>query len=105
MWLITNFGFFSIVEKSEDKGNDTLTVRARVRADLEELGKRYLPGMGAIVEHGGTDYPYRATASRAELAIAVLHATLDIDYSNFKSSVAKAQGGPAEQPHPRQLLS
>ena len=28
MWLITNFGFFSVVEKPEDQGADTLTVRA-----------------------------------------------------------------------------
>lgn len=31
MWLVTNFGFFSVVQK---KGDDFLTVRARVRSDL-----------------------------------------------------------------------
>ena len=37
MWAITNFGFFSIVEKPDDEQKRTLTIRARVKADLENL--------------------------------------------------------------------
>ena len=37
MWLITPTGFFSIVQKPTDAQANTLTVRARVRQDLETL--------------------------------------------------------------------
>jgi hypothetical protein len=32
MWLLTVFGFFSIVEKPDDRQAGTVTIRARVRA-------------------------------------------------------------------------
>ena len=35
MWLITNFGFFSVVKKSEDLKSDSLTIRSRAKGDLE----------------------------------------------------------------------
>ncbi len=35
MWLITPTGFFSIVCKSGDIKAGTLTIRARVKSDLE----------------------------------------------------------------------
>jgi hypothetical protein len=92
MWLITNFGFFSVVEKSEQKGTGTLTVRARVLADLQQLKDRYLPGMGSIQTGGGTDYRYRAVVSRDDVAEAFRRAIADIDYANFKNSVAASQG-------------
>ncbi len=42
MWLITPTGFFSVVENPEDKAGNTLTVRARLRADLESLREKCL---------------------------------------------------------------
>lgn len=62
MWLITNFGFFSVVEKPDQKDTKLLVIRARVKADLEALRKRYIPDMGEIQTGGGTDYKYRAVA-------------------------------------------
>ncbi len=92
MWLITNFGFFSVVEKPDDKKTGTLTIRARAEADLLALRQRYLPELGEILAHAGTDYRYRAKASRNAVANAMARAVFDIDYSNFKNSVAKQQG-------------
>lgn len=92
MWVITNIGFYSIVEKPEDKEESLLTVRARVKSALEQLRDRYLPTLGAISEDAGTDYKYRAKAPRLELASALSQIALDIDYSNFKNSVAEKQG-------------
>ncbi|PBJ08469.1 NUDIX hydrolase [Pseudomonas sp. ACN5] len=92
MWLITPLGFFSIVQKSGDKQNGTLTVRARVRGDLVALKQHYLPGLGAIQESQDTDYRFRATAPRAEVSAAMARFVDDLDYSNFKSEVAKKQG-------------
>jgi len=47
MWLITNFGFFSVVQKP---GDDMLTVRSRVKADLEELQNRYIPNLSGGIQ-------------------------------------------------------
>ena len=92
MWLITNFGFFSVVQKPDDEGSHTLTVRSRVKADLEALRDRYLPELGSITANAGTDYKYRAKVSRNALAAAHVRIVQDIDYNNFKNSVAKQQG-------------
>lgn len=92
MWIMTKLGFFSIVEKPEDRKNGNLTVRARVRADLENLHKQFLPGLGAIQEDAGTDYRYRAKAKKADVAAALASLTNGVDYANFKDEVAKKQG-------------
>ena len=89
MWLFTNFGFFSVVQKP---GDSDLTVRSRVRSDLERLRERYLPSLGPVIEHGGSDYQFRAKTSHADLAQAMSRIVLDIDYSNFKNAVAEQQG-------------
>lgn len=92
MWLMTTFGFFSIVQKPDDLSEGTLTIRSRARDDLEALGRRYLPALGEIVAHTGTDYPYRARVSRVALAGAMQQIVHDIEYGNFKDAVEKAQG-------------
>jgi hypothetical protein len=88
MWLVTPVGFFSVVRKP---GDDDLTVRSRVRADLAALAE-LLPALGPIEEGMGTDYRYRARVPAAELATVVARMIEDIDYSNFKDEVAARQG-------------
>jgi hypothetical protein len=92
MWLITPIGFFSIVQKTDDAAADTLTIRARVRGDLEALRDKYVPELGEIIEGAGTDYPFRAVTPRASLSAALTAIVADLDYDNFKSEVAKRQG-------------
>jgi len=89
MWITTTIGFFSVVQWV---GEERLTIRARVKADLEALRDRYLPGMGEIEEFAGTDYEYRAKASKQDFAMAFAEIVLGIDYSNFKSAVTREQG-------------
>ena len=89
MWLMTNFGFFSIVKK---EGEEHLTVRARVKQDLLNLKERYLPSIGAIEESAYADYRYRVRVPREAFAEVLKDIALDIDYPNFKNSVAKKQG-------------
>ena len=89
MWLITKFGFFSVVQKP---GDSDLTVRSRVLEDLEQLREQYLPELGEIEEGKGTDYRFRAKASHEAVAETVRKITLDIDYSNFKNEVKRVQG-------------
>ena len=92
MWLLTPVGFFSIVQKATDAAKNTLTVRARVKGDLEALRKRYLPAMGEIAESRTNDYRFRAVVPRADVSAAMSKMIEDLDYSNFKSEVAKVQG-------------
>lgn len=89
MWLFTNFGFFSIVQK---KGTTDLTVRARVRNDLDALRDRYLAALGPTTTKTGSDYPWRATVSHAALAEAMGKIVMDLHYSNYKDEVAAKQG-------------
>ena len=97
MWLLTTFGFFSIVEKPEDRGAGTLTVRARVRGDLVSLRAKYLPGIGEIQATPDGDYAWRVRVPKADLAAALGRIALDIDYANFKSEVAEHMGYAREQ--------
>lgn len=89
MWLMTNFGFFSVVKK---EGEAYLTVRARVKQDLLSLKEHYLPSIGAIEVSDTTDYRYRVRVPREAFAEALTEMALDIDYPNFKSSAARRQG-------------
>jgi 8-oxo-dGTP pyrophosphatase MutT (NUDIX family) len=91
MWLVTPKGFFSIVCKPGDKSAGRLTVRSRVRSDLEAL-KPYLPSLGTIEEGTGTDYRFRAKAKRSEVAKALSKLVEQLDYQNFKDEVVKKQG-------------
>lgn len=91
MWLMTPSGFFSIVEKPADRGQGTLTIRARDGADLDRL-RLEMPELSPTIR-GGTDYPARATAPRAAIGDALARFVEDdLDYSNFKSAVAARMG-------------
>lgn len=92
MWLVTTFGYFSIVQKNSDREAGTLTVRSRIHRDLEMLRDKYLPGMSEISRSGGADYPYRAKARREDLAQAFAAAIMDLAYSNFKAETALQLG-------------
>lgn len=92
MWLITPTGFFSVVQKPDDVDAGTLTLRARVRSDLEALQALWLPLLGPITESRDTDYRYRAKAPREAVAAAMADMVRHLDYSNFKSEVARVQG-------------
>lgn len=93
MWILhPSVGFLSLVQKPLDRPRGTLTIRARVRSDLENLRDRYLPSMGEIVESLDSDYRFRAVAERNAVESAMAALIADIGYSNFKSEVASQQG-------------
>ncbi len=91
MWIMTTIGFFSIVQKPEDKHDGTLTIRSRVKSDLIALRDQYLPNLDPIVAYSGTDYQYRARAPHNDVSAALQKLTQDIDYDNFKNAVASCQ--------------
>jgi hypothetical protein len=88
MWIFTTIGFFSVVQKP---GQEHLTVRARVKEDLDALRQK-LPELGPTRATPERDYAYRATVAHADLARALAGLASDIDYDNFKSEVADVQG-------------
>ncbi len=89
MWLFTTIGFFSAVQKP---GTDFLTVRARVRSDLESLRAKFMPQLSETTSGQGTDYPYRATISHVDFAEGLAKMGRAIDYENFKSEVTRKMG-------------
>lgn len=92
MWLVTTVGFFSIVEKEWDRKTGTLTVRARVREDLDALREQFLPELGPTVESDTADYRFRAQVARSAFAAAMSKLAEAISYANFKDAVAERQG-------------
>ena len=84
MWFCNNDGFISAVADSSDPTGNTLKVRARFRRDLEDI----FPDK-EIVEDAGTDYKYRVFITKQELAEIMYERILNIDYTNFKNSVAR----------------
>ena len=80
-----------MVAKSDDKHDGLLTIRSRVKSDLEAL-REYVPSLGTIAESKQTDYRYRAKAKAKDLAIGFGSMIENIDYSNFKDKVAETQG-------------
>jgi hypothetical protein len=80
MWIFLNDSFLSIVQKPGDR--DHLTVRARLRGDIEAV----FPA-AEVVEGAGTDYRFRARIPRSAVAEALMQKVMSLSYPNFKSSV------------------
>ena len=91
MWIYTELGFFSVVEKPNDIGRGTLTVRARKIGDLVALGRLMGTSARQVEASDDTDYPVRMVASRAAVARAVERMVRAIDYGNFKLRVMATQ--------------
>jgi hypothetical protein len=90
MWLITKHGFYSIVQKTEDADADTLTVRGRVRGDMEFLARK-IEAMGLaekpeIIVTPRGDYKYRFRIDRGVFQAVVSSLAGEIDYDNFKAT-------------------
>jgi hypothetical protein len=83
MWLCTQLGFFSVVQKSPD----AFHIRARCREDLEQLALATGTGT-AVASYSGSDYPWRIITSGADLSRFMSVLTTSIDYGNFKSAIA-----------------
>lgn len=94
MWIMTIDGFFSIVQKPEDVGQGCLTVRARVKADLERmlLHIENKPEDVVIEENTGSDYAYRVRVPIMAIGYYMLDRLLELNYSNFKDEVTKQFG-------------
>ena len=90
MWLATQHGFYSIVQK----GTDLYFIRARRRQDLENL--KELTGLDAEVhEWPLADYRYRIMVDLESLLEIMVMMTAALDYPNFKERIYERE----EQSH------
>ena len=82
MWLCTQHGFFSIVQKKPGEFH----IRARAHQDLDNLVK--LCGTKwQILETKSGDYRYRIICDQADVSDVMAKLATSIDYSNFKSRI------------------
>jgi len=92
MWLISKYGFASVVEHLDKPGR--VLVRARDRSDLEEFCSVArdcdVPGFSeeAIEENSSADYRFRMTVKSEDWAELAKVLAVGIDYPNFKNAVA-----------------
>jgi hypothetical protein len=79
MWLYTRSSFLSLVASEDDP--DCLTVRARIRNDLERLWPQAI-----VLETPLRDYRYRTTLPREVVAAALRDEFCELTYRNFKQA-------------------
>jgi hypothetical protein len=90
MWLATQHGFYSIVQKE----SDLYFVRARLRQDLENL--KELVGLDSeIHEWSQADYRFRIMVDLESLLEVMVRMTTALDYPNFKGRIYERE----EQSH------
>lgn len=91
MWMMTDRGFFSIVDKGDREGY--VCIRARVRGDLDRLCElEPMKGyVGSIEESDLGDYRCRAYVTREDWIMAAALLAEKIDYPNFKNAVRDRQ--------------
>jgi hypothetical protein len=101
MWLFTRHGFFSAVCARQGDGEhgqpvdpERIMVRARVRAHLEALKKRFpsLLEQHDVQTFAGSDYAYRIFVAKSVWCQVLGELGRETDYDNFKSEVAHHQG-------------
>ena len=79
MWIFSQDGFYSIVQKGEQ-----FHVRARRKQDLVNVG------LTPTKSFAGSDYPWRAIlANRGELLMLMEKHGKSVDYPNFKGRIGE----------------
>jgi hypothetical protein len=80
MWIFSQDGFFSIVQKP-----DGYHVRARRKEDLVRVG------LTPIKSFSGSDYPWRTILNQTEHQKLMQTLGNSVDYPNFKGKIAKRE--------------
>ena len=103
MWIFTQHGFFSVVNRSEPAQSgaaaiDVIEIRSRYREHLSSLKERFAEQIGAspIIgyddpehesDYAHRDYEYRLIVSVDTWLDLAADLAADITYPNFKSAV------------------
>ena len=85
MWLMTKHGFYSIVQKKPGEFH----IRSRVRKDLENLVQRVPLAGTKILDTKSADYAFRVIVGKDEVLSVMEFMGETLDYSNFKSHIAR----------------
>jgi len=84
MWLATQHGFYSIIQKERD----LYFIGACVRKDLENL--KELVGLDTeVLTRDTVDYCYRIIADTETLMTILGTLSIAVDYSNFKGRISE----------------
>ena len=87
MWLATQHGFYSIVQKPAGQFH----VRTRCKQDLENLIA--LAGIDAAMHHTTDgDYAWRIVVGQREVSAIMAALATTIDYPNFKDRIHATPG-------------
>ena len=91
MWMMTKFGFFSIVRA--DPPGVKFMIRARIKDHLMRL-KKACPELKPfpITESRDNDYKYRIIVPSGQMAIVMGRLWMAVTYRNFKDEVYKEFG-------------
>ncbi len=96
MWIFSRLGFYSIAcARNKDGSLDTSTVmvRARRKAHLQNLQKRFLEiAATEIRATPKNDYGYRLIIPKAQWAQMLADMAMEQEWSNFKKEAACYQG-------------
>lgn len=88
MWIVTQHGFFNIIQYPEDRADDLLTIKARRRVDLIGVKERYEDAISREIEISDkADYRYRLKVPRKIAAHMIRATVMEIDYPKFKSRI------------------
>lgn len=86
MWLFTKYGFYSIIQ--DEKDNTLFKVRARKKADLQELQNNVAEISGCSIHQDlKADYRFRIFINQKQLESLMIQLSNSLDYSNFKDSI------------------
>ncbi len=83
MWLMTKYGFYSIVQKSPD----VYHVRGRERKDIENLVLGVPIPDAEIMENAATDYAFCIIVGKPQVLAILNFLGENLDYSNFKDKI------------------
>ena len=83
MWLMTQHGFYSIVEKTPGEFH----IRSRERGDLQNLIDRAPLPTATIEASPKNDYAFRIIGQRELVQQVLQFLATSLDYSNFKDHI------------------
>lgn len=91
MWIVTEDGFFNIIQYPEDKERDLLTLKARRGADLVQAAADIFGNdddyNDFIEESDDADYKYRMKAQRWRVVDYIASKVRAIDYPKTKDAL------------------
>ena len=83
MWLMTKYGFYSIVQKEPGKYH----IRSREQKDIENLVENVPLPDAEIMESDRTDYAVRVIVGKEDVLAVLKFLGENLDYDNFKAKI------------------